>query len=121
VDDIRSAIVLRVVVERLEKGDVAGAIEAMHLDVDAFARLELAIVEAYNAGGAAAVENLPRVTDPEDNRVVFRFGVRIPRLRPGCVIIRRRWSPGSLTTSGRRSGPLSQKAGTGPEPATDCA
>lgn len=78
VDDIRSAIVLRVVVERLERGDVAGAIEAMHLDVDAFARLELAIIEAYNAGGAATVQNLPRVTDPEGNRVVFRFGVRNP-------------------------------------------
>jgi hypothetical protein len=78
VDDIRSAIVLRVVVERLEKGDVAGAIEAMHLDVDAFARLELAIVEAYNAGGAATVDNLPRVADPQGNRVVFRFGVRNP-------------------------------------------
>jgi hypothetical protein len=78
IDDIRSAIVLRVVVERLEKGDVAGAIEAMHLDADAFARLELAIVEAYNAGGAATVQNLPRVTDPEGNRVVFRFGIRNP-------------------------------------------
>lgn len=78
IDDIRSAIVLRVVVERLEKGDVAGAIDAMHLDADAFARLELAIIEAYNAGGAATVENLPRVTDPQGNRVVFRFGVRNP-------------------------------------------
>lgn len=78
VDDIRSAIVLRVVVERLERGDVAGAIEAMHLDVDAFARLELAIVEAYNAGGAATVENLPRVTDPQGNHVVLRFGIRNP-------------------------------------------
>lgn len=78
IDDIRSNIVLRRVVERLEKGDVNGAIEAMHLDADAFAKLELAIAEAYNAGGAATVENLPRVTDPEGNRVVFRFGVRNP-------------------------------------------
>jgi len=78
VDDIRNAIILRVIVERLEKGDVAGAIEAMHLDADAFAKLELAIAEAYNAGGAATVENLPWVTDPEGNRVVFRFGVRNP-------------------------------------------
>lgn len=76
VDDIRSVIVLRVVVERLEKGDVNGAIAAMHLDVDAFSKLELAIADAYNAGGAATVENLPRLTDPAGNRVVFRFGVR---------------------------------------------
>ncbi|WP_309086395.1 head morphogenesis protein [Chelativorans sp.] len=76
IDDIRNAIVLRVVVERLERGDVTGAIEAMHLDPDAFARLELAIAEAYNAGGSSTVENLPRITDPEGDRVVFRFGAR---------------------------------------------
>mgnify|MGYP001225570711 CR=1 FL=1 len=78
VDDIRNAIVLRVVVERLEKGDVAGAIEAMHLDAEAFAKLELAIAEAYNAGGAATVENLPKLREPDGNRVVFRWGVRNP-------------------------------------------
>lgn len=50
----------------------------MHLDTDAFAKLELAIAEAYNTGGAATVENMPRVSDPEGNRVVFRFGVRNP-------------------------------------------
>lgn len=78
VDDIRNGITLRVIVEKLEKGDVGGAIEAMHLDADAFAKLELAIREAYNSGGAATVESLPRLTDPEGNRVVFRFGVRNP-------------------------------------------
>lgn len=78
IDDIRNGIVLRVIVERLERGDVSGAIEAMHLDAEAFSRLELAIAEAYNAGGAATVENLPRLTDPEGNRVVFRWGVRNP-------------------------------------------
>jgi len=74
--DIRDNITLRVVVERLEKGDIGGAIDAMHLDADAFAKLELAIVEAYNSGGQATVDNLPRLTDPQGNRVVFRFGVR---------------------------------------------
>lgn len=74
--DIRDNITLRVVVERLEKGDVSGAIEAMHLDADAFAKLEMAIREAYNSGGQATVANLPRLTDPQGNRVVFRFGVR---------------------------------------------
>lgn len=79
IDDIRSNIVLRVVVERLERGDVNGAIDAMNLDADAFARLELAIADAYNSGGQATVGNLPRLTDPAGNRVVFRFGVRNPQ------------------------------------------
>lgn len=76
VADIRDNITLRVVVERLDRGDVNGAINAMQLDADAFAKFELAIAEAYNAGGAATVENLPRLIDPDGNRVVFRFGVR---------------------------------------------
>lgn len=75
-DDIKDSIVLRVVVERLERGDVFGAIEAMHLDADAFARLEIAIADAYNAGGAAAVGDLPTLRDPAGNRVVFRWGTR---------------------------------------------
>lgn len=76
VADLKDGITLRVVVERLERGDVNGAINAMQLDADAFSRLELAIAEAYNAGGAATVANLPRLIDPDGNRVVFRFGVR---------------------------------------------
>lgn len=76
IDDVKSSIVLRVVVEKLERGDVNGAISAMHLDADAFAKLELALAEAYNAGGQATVGNLPKVADPEGNRVIWRFGVR---------------------------------------------
>ncbi|MCO6050845.1 phage minor head protein [Mesorhizobium sp. RP14(2022)] len=78
IDDIRNSITLRVIVERLEKGDVQGAIEAMQIDAEAFARLEVAIAEAYNSGGQATVGNLPRLTDPAGNRIQFRFGVRNP-------------------------------------------
>jgi hypothetical protein len=78
IDAIKSGITLRVVVERLEKGDIAGAIDAMHLEPEAFSALELALAEAYNAGGTSLVENLPRIKDPEGNRVIFRFGVRNP-------------------------------------------
>ena len=76
--DFVDSITLRVIVERLERDDVAGAIEAMHLDADAFAALELAIADAYNAGGQATVGNLPRLIDPSGARVVLRFGVRNP-------------------------------------------
>jgi len=76
VDEIRNAVVLREVVERLERGDIAAALDAMHIDREAFAQLELSIAEAYNAGGQATVQNLPRLADPQGNRIVFRFGVR---------------------------------------------
>lgn len=74
--DIRDSIVLKIIIERLERGDINGAVDAFHLEPEAFARLELAIAEAYNSGGAATVDEFPRVTDPSGDRVVFHFGVR---------------------------------------------
>lgn len=77
--EIKSAIVLKVIVERLERNDIEGAIAAMQLEPEAFAALDLAFAEAYNAGGINAVGELPKVKDPSGARVVFRFGVRNPQ------------------------------------------
>lgn len=93
VRDLVDNITLRVVVERLERGDVAGAIDSLHLDAEAFERLERAIAEAYNAGGQATVGNLPRLIDPEGNRVVFRFSMRNPEAEAWL-----RWHSSSLVT-----------------------
>lgn len=76
VDSIRNTVTLRVVVERLERGDINGAIRAFQIEPEAFGRLDRAILDAYNDGGQATVDNLPMVRDPEGSRVVFRFGVR---------------------------------------------
>jgi hypothetical protein len=78
IDAVKSQITLRIVVERLEKGDITGAIEAIQLEGEAFTALELALRDAYNSGGTSFVENLPKLKDPEGNRVIFRFGVRNP-------------------------------------------
>lgn len=78
VEDIRSSVTLRVVVERLERGDLFGAVEAMNIDPAAFAGLERAIAEAYYDGGQAEVGNWPTVREPGGGRVVWRFGVRDP-------------------------------------------
>ncbi|HEV7436868.1 MAG TPA: phage minor head protein [Pseudorhizobium sp.] len=76
VEAIKSAIVLQRVIDRLERGDLNGAIEAMMLEPEAFSALDLALQEAFNAGGINAVGELPTVRDPEGAKVVFRFGVR---------------------------------------------
>lgn len=76
VADIADSVTMRVVVERLERGDIDGAIAAIQLEPEAFARFEIAIQEAYNAGGTATVDNLPMVREPDGNRVIWRFGVR---------------------------------------------
>lgn len=78
IDDIRSSIVLRRIVERLERGDIAGAVRALNLDEAAFRPLEEAIRQTFNGGGVAAVEQMPSLRDPEGYRVVFRFDMRNP-------------------------------------------
>lgn len=75
--DIRSRVVLKRLVERLERGDVFGAIEVLQLEPEAFGRLELVIAEAYNAGGIGMAESLALRGD-DGARIAFRFGVRNP-------------------------------------------
>lgn len=76
VDDIRSNIVLRRIVERMERGDVAGAIRAMNLEEAAFRPLDEAIRQAFSGGGVATVEQMPTLRDPEGHRIVIRFDAR---------------------------------------------
>ncbi|GGE18187.1 hypothetical protein GCM10011390_41710 [Aureimonas endophytica] len=76
IDDIANSVTLKVIVERLERGDVNGAIEAIGLDPQAFERLERAIADAYAGGGEAEVGNLPAIREPSGARVIFRFGTR---------------------------------------------
>ncbi|MDW9852713.1 head morphogenesis protein [Sinorhizobium meliloti] len=78
IEEIRSSVVLARVIERLERGDINGAVEAMQIEPEAFSTLEIALQEAFNAGGTNAVGELPKVTDPQGNRVIWRFGVRNP-------------------------------------------
>lgn len=79
IDDIKSAIVLRRIVERLEKGDIAGAIRAFGLDdTAAFRPLDRAIAQAFEGGGIAAVQDMPTLRDPEGHVVTIRFDVRNP-------------------------------------------
>jgi len=75
--DIRSQVILRLLVERLERSDVQGALDVLNIERAAFGGLEIAIAEVYNAGGIGMAEEM-RLHDPEGNRVVFRFGVRNP-------------------------------------------
>ncbi|MBK3745292.1 head morphogenesis protein [Paraburkholderia aspalathi] len=74
--DIKSNVQLRLVVERLERNDIAGAIEALHIDATAFRPLDKAILAAFEGGGIAAVSRLPQLRDPSGNVLVVRFDVR---------------------------------------------
>lgn len=76
IDDIKSNIVLRRVVERLERGDINGAIAAMHLDQAAFRPLDEAIRQAFNGGGVATIEQMPTLHDPNGHQIVIRWDAR---------------------------------------------
>lgn len=77
ISEIKSQVVLKRLVERLERGDVAGAIEVLQIDAEAFGRLEIEIANAYNAGGIDMASGLV-LRDPDGSRIAFRFGVRNP-------------------------------------------
>ncbi|KQV31140.1 hypothetical protein [Rhizobium sp. Root1204] len=76
IEAIKSSIVLKTIVERLERGDITGAVAAVQFEPEAFAALELSLREAFNAGGINMVQSLPLLISPDGTRVLFQFGVR---------------------------------------------
>jgi len=76
IETIKSAVVLKAIIERLERGDITGAVDAIQVEPEAFANLELALREAFNAGGVNMVQSLPSLVSPDGTRVLFQFGVR---------------------------------------------
>ena len=79
VEDLRNGADLAAIVAALERGDIQGAITAMHLDSAAFADLDNALADAFKAGGNVTVNGLPTVTTSNGTRLVFRFDARNPR------------------------------------------
>ena len=73
---ITSSVGLKDVVAELERGNLDAALRLLNIDADRFARFEGAILQAYNAGGQAVVSGIPRLRDPDGNRVHFAWGVR---------------------------------------------
>ncbi|WP_105430220.1 head morphogenesis protein [Neorhizobium sp. T6_25] len=78
IEAIRSSVVLKTIVERLERGDIAGAVAAVQFEPEAFAALEMSLREAFNAGGINMAKSLPTLVAPGGTRVLFQFGVRNP-------------------------------------------
>lgn len=77
--DVRDNAELDRIVRALEAGDIDGALRAVHLDPASFAPMDLAVTEAYRAGGDFAVAQMPTFADSEGARVVVRFDARNQR------------------------------------------
>lgn len=68
INDLRSNVELQKVIAALERGDLQGAMDALHLSRAAFAGLEAKITEAFIAGGQGAVASMPAAVS-----IGFRF------------------------------------------------
>jgi hypothetical protein len=68
INDLRSNVELQKVIAALERGDLQGAMDALHLSRAAFAGLEAKITEAFTAGGQGAVASMPAAVS-----IGFRF------------------------------------------------
>jgi len=79
IEEIKSRIVLRAVVDRLKVSDLDGAVEAMNIGRAAFIELEQAIEAAYGAGGRFTIGGIALPRSPSGGaRIVVRFDVRNP-------------------------------------------
>lgn len=76
INAITSRIVLKRIVERLERGDVAGVVADLRIEDGVFAKFEQGLIQAYHSGGIATVDSMPSLRDPNGNQVHFSWGVR---------------------------------------------
>jgi hypothetical protein len=79
IDDLRNGVQIGVVAERLERGDIDGALRALNIEPAVFRLFEEGVREAYIGGGVAVTGALPAIRDPDGQRVVVRFDARSPR------------------------------------------
>jgi len=76
---IRSFAQVGRIADRLEKGDVEGAIRATGLDPVHFRDLDKSITDAFEAGGKFTANKIPPLREPDGHRLVAKFDVRNPR------------------------------------------
>lgn len=81
INDLASGVEFQRLESAVRRGDLQDAIDALHIDRAAFLPLENKIIEAYEAGGQAAVSSMPRAVS-----IGFRFD---PGNQRAAEIIRR--------------------------------
>ena len=76
---IRSRVRIAQIVDRLEKGDIDGAILAVGIDPVVFRPVDLALMHAFEAGGNFAAKAVPPSPVPGGFKLQVLFDVRNPR------------------------------------------
>lgn len=75
----RDAAQIALIAERLEKGDVEGALRAVGIDASRFRELDAKMAEAFAAGGRFTENRIPATRYPNGYRLDFLFDIRNPR------------------------------------------
>lgn len=76
---IRDRFRIAFIAERLEKGDVEGAIAAVPLDPVAFRGLDVTVGQAFEDGGDFTMGRIPALREPSGHVLNILFNVRNPR------------------------------------------
>lgn len=66
------------IAERLERGDVDGAIKEVGLDPVSFRDLDKAIAEAFEDGGKFTIQRIPALAQPDGHKLNVQFNIRNP-------------------------------------------
>lgn len=78
VADIRGAAQIKVIAERLERGDIEGALQAVGVDPVRFRGYDAAMQQAFLAGGDDTAGKVPRIRQPDGSRLEVLFDIRNP-------------------------------------------
>ena len=81
--DMRSEAQMALVIDALERGDVAQLIVVLNLDPSFLAPLDQAIQGAYIQGGFRALSGLPVIPDPATGGKSLPASTRVTRARSG--------------------------------------
>lgn len=76
--DARAGAHVDQIVRMIEAGNIDGAIRAAGLDPNVFRPFDLAITQAFEAGGNLTAQAVPAIISADGLRTVFRFSVRNP-------------------------------------------
>lgn len=76
---IRDAAQIGLIAERLERGDVEGALRAVGIDPSRFRELDAQLAAAFSAGGRFTEGHIPATKDPNGFRLDILFDIRNPR------------------------------------------
>ncbi|MDX3973292.1 phage minor head protein [Shinella sp.] len=77
-DEIKSKVSLKSIIDRLEANDIEGAVRAANISPVAYRQVQKTVESIFESGGEEAAKKVPRVTANNGSTALFRFDIRHP-------------------------------------------